>query len=104
MKTKTNIGVAKKKKPNAVHLEFHDRNARVVCIVGTFNDWNAKTTPMLSTGSGKWIKDLLLQPGIYEYQYVVDGRWVNDPRAVKSTPNPYGGRNSVLVVEKNNSV
>jgi len=103
MKTKTNIGVAKKK-PTAVHLEFHDKNARVVCIVGTFNEWNPKTTPMLSNGSGKWIKDLLLHPGIYEYQYVVDGRWVNDPQAVKSTPNPYGGRNSVLVVEKNHSV
>ena len=32
-------------------------------------------------------------------QYVVDGKWINDPRAVKSTPNAFGGRNSVLVVE-----
>ena len=58
---------------------------------------------MLTTGLGQWIKELALSPGIYEYQYVVDGRWVNDPQAVKSTPNPFGGRNSVLVVEQDNT-
>jgi len=103
MKIKTNISASKKKKPIAVRLEFHDDNAQAVCIAGTFNDWNPKTTPMLTTGPGQWVKELALSPGIYEYQYVVDGRWINDPQAVKSTPNPYGGRNSVLVVEQNNT-
>jgi 1,4-alpha-glucan branching enzyme len=102
MKTKTKIGVVKKK-PNAVRLEFHDDNARSVCVAGAFNDWNPKTIPMLTGGPGQWIKDLSLLPGSYEYQYVVDGKWINDPQAVKSTPNPYGGRNSVLVVESNNT-
>ena len=101
MKAKTKTGFAHKKKPIAVHLEFHNNNAQAVCIAGTFNDWNPTTTPMLTTGPGQWIKELALSPGIYEYQYVVDGRWINDPQAVKSTPNPYGGRNSVLVVEQN---
>ncbi len=58
---------------------------------------------MLTTGPGQWIKELALSPGIYEYQYVVDGRWINDPHALKSTPNPLGGRNSVLVVEQHNT-
>jgi hypothetical protein len=58
---------------------------------------------MLTAGLGQWIKGLSLLPGSYEYQYVVDGKWINDPQAVKSTPNPYGGRNSVLVVESNNT-
>ncbi len=84
----------------AVRLEFHDDRAKSVCIVGTFNHWNPKSMPMLATGPGQWVKDLALSPGIYEYQYVVDGRWINDPHAVKSTPNPFGGRNSVLVVEQ----
>jgi 1,4-alpha-glucan branching enzyme len=103
MKTKTKISFAQKKKSNAVRLEFHDDNARSVCVAGTFNDWNPKTTPMLTAGLGQWIKGLSLLPGSYEYQYVVDGKWINDPQAVKSTPNPYGGRNSVLVVESNNT-
>ena len=103
MKTKTKISFAQKKKPIAVRLEFHNDNAQAVCIAGSFNEWNPKTTPMLTTGPGQWVKELALSPGIYEYQYVVDGRWINDPQAVKSKPNPYGGRNSVLVVEQNNT-
>ena len=104
MKVKTNVGASKKNKLNAVRLEFHDKNARTVCIAGTFNGWNPKTTPMLTNGPGQWLKDISLRAGGYEYQYVVDGKWVNDPHAVKSTPNPYGGRNSVLMVEKNSSM
>lgn len=97
---KADINASPKKKPVAVRLEFHDDRARSVCIVGTFNDWNPTTTPMLTTSPGQWIKELALAPGMYEYQYVVDGRWINDPQAVKSAPNPFGGRNSVLVVEQ----
>lgn len=103
MKSKANISASKKKKPISVRLEFHNDNAKTVRIAGTFNDWNPQTTAMLTTGPGQWVKELALPPGIYEYQYVVDGRWINDPQAVKSTPNPYGGRNSVLVVEQNNT-
>ena len=90
-------------KPNVVRFEFHDECARIVCIAGSFNNWNPETTPMLMTGPGHWIKELSLGPGIYEYQFVVDGRWINDPQAVKSTPSPCGRRNSVLVVERNNA-
>lgn len=97
------MNTSTKKKPIAVRLEFHDDQAKTVCVAGTFNDWHPKSTPMLTTGPGQWIKELALPPGIYEYQYVVDGRWINDPQAVKSTPNPLGGRNSVLVVEQNNT-
>src|SRR5206468_6056643 len=87
-----------------VRLEFFCEKARTVCIAGTFNDWNPEETSMRQTGAGRWSKELFLPPGHYEYQYVVDGKWINDPRAVKSTANAYGGRNSVLVIEKNNSV
>lgn len=100
---KAELNTSRKKKTIAVRLEFHDDQAKTVCIAGTFNDWHPKTTPMLTTGPGQWIKELALSPGIYEYQYVVDGRWINDPQAVKSRPNPFGGRNSVLVVEQNNT-
>lgn len=96
---KTEVLTLKKKQPIAVRLEFHDDRAKTVYVAGTFNDWHPKTTPMSTTSPGQWSKELALSPGIYEYQYVVDGRWINDPQAVKSTPNPFGGRNSLLVVE-----
>lgn len=97
---KADLNTSRTKRTIAVRLEFHDDQAETVYIAGTFNDWHPKTTPMLTTGPGQWIKELALSPGIYEYQYVVDGRWINDPQAEKSTPNPFGGRNSVLVVDR----
>jgi 1,4-alpha-glucan branching enzyme len=99
MKSKRRGSKAGGKRMNTVCFEFDCGNARAVGIAGTFNDWNPEATPMLATGAGRWTREVALRPGRYEYQYVVDGIWMNDPRALKSTPNPRGGRSSVIVVE-----
>ena len=62
------------------------------------NDWNAETKPMHSLRGGHWLKETVLPPGTYEYSLVVDGEWMPDPRAWKTMPNPFGGRNSLLKV------
>jgi hypothetical protein len=82
-----------------VHLEFAHPTAMLVCIAGTFNDWSPEATPMVPLGNGRWIKDLALPPGLYEYRVVVDGEWMDDPLARETIPNPFGGLNSVLNVE-----
>lgn len=81
-----------------IHLEFNHPTAKAVLIAGTFNGWRPDTTPMVAVGGGRWIKELVLAPGTYEYRLVVDGQWTNDPSARRTTPNPYGGQNSVLTV------
>jgi hypothetical protein len=53
---------------------------------------------MLAMGEGRWVKELVLPPGRYEYLLVVDGRWEPDPRAAERVANPFGGQNDVLVV------
>ena len=53
---------------------------------------------MIAASPGKWVKQLSLTPGRYEYRFVVDGDWVSDPNA-EQTPNPHGGCNSVLIVQ-----
>lgn len=84
-------------KPPRVRLEFIDPVAESVCIAGTFNDWRPEVTPMIQIGAGRWVKDLVLSPGVYEYRLVVDGcNWSPDPRASETAPNPFGGLNSVL--------
>ncbi len=83
-----------------VRLEFTDPNASEVCVAGTFNDWKPQVTPMLPMGNGEWLKVLVLPPGAYEYLFVVDQQWQPDPRAPKTVPNPFGGVNSVLEVER----
>jgi RNA polymerase-binding transcription factor DksA len=41
---------------------------------------------------------LSLPPGRYEYQFVVDGRWIHDRAARELADNPFGGINSVIEV------
>ncbi len=80
-----------------IHFEFASPTAESVAIAGTFNDWRPGATPMIALGQGRWIKDLTLPPGTYEYCLVVDGcNWSPDPHAPETAPNPFGGLNSVL--------
>jgi len=86
------------RKTPRVHLEFIDPMAESVCLAGTFNDWRPEVTPMIHLGTGRWVKDLALPPGIYEYRLVVDGEWKPDSQASERITNPFGGFNSVLKV------
>ena len=81
-----------------VCLELTRPTAQEVCIAGSFNDWHPNVTPMIRLNDGKWVKELTLSPGRYEYRFVVDGEWVDDPAARELIPNPFGTPNAVLVV------
>jgi 1,4-alpha-glucan branching enzyme len=85
-------------KPEPVHFELTIPTARKVCIAGSFNDWRPDATEMIPLGDGKWAKDLTLSPGTYEYRLVVDGQWMADPNASRTTRNPFGDLNSVVTV------
>ncbi len=80
-----------------MHIEFHDGQAQMVCIAGSFNDWHPSAMPMLHMSHDRWVKELVLPPGRYEYRLVVDGQWICDPAAEK-VHNSFGGCNSVLTV------
>ncbi len=47
----------------------------------------------------KWWTEVLLAPGRYEYRFVVDGQWQDDPMAVDFAANSFGGLNCVVVVK-----
>jgi 1,4-alpha-glucan branching enzyme len=82
----------------AVHFEYRDPTATMVCLAGTFNDWHPTASEMVRMEDGRWLKELTLPPGRYEYRLVVDGVWMPDPACPISAPNSYGGENSVLTV------
>ena len=84
--------------PQLVHFEYEDAAARKVCIAGSFNDWRSEASEMIPMGSGKWVKDLELTPGTYEYRFIIDGNWVTDPRCAHTVPNAFGETNSLLIV------
>jgi 1,4-alpha-glucan branching enzyme len=100
MKTKLakNISYTARASKQVVHFECEDAGARKVCIAGSFNDWHPEVSEMINMGSGKWVKNLELAPGTYEYRLIVDGKWITDPRCGHTVPNAFGETNSLLVV------
>src|SRR5476649_1641695 len=81
-----------------VVLTFCAPVAKRVQVAGTFNGWRPEANPLAPTEAGEWTARLLLKAGQYEYRFVVDGAWADDPDAAQSTANPFGGRNHVLKV------
>ena len=79
-------------------FEFQYTGSGAVCLAGSFNDWHPDATPMVALGDGRWVKEISLPPGRYEYRFVVNGEWADDPNAKESAPNPHGGANAVLTV------
>ncbi|MFO0972059.1 MAG: AAA family ATPase [Phycisphaerae bacterium] len=73
--------------------------ARSVRLAGDFNGWNSEVTPLRRLDEeGTFEVRLPLAPGRYQYRYVVDGRWINDPFNALVEQNPFGELNNVAVV------
>jgi 1,4-alpha-glucan branching enzyme len=81
-----------------LRVEFTHSTAKAVAIAGSFNDWRPESSPMIALGHGRWLKELVLPPGRYEYLIVADGKWLPDPSAKATVPNPFGGVNSLVIV------
>ena len=87
-------------KPGRVSFELVKPEAKNVFVAGSFNDWKPEMAPLAPMGNGRWVGDLTVKPGRYEYLFVVDGQWMPDPNAKESVQNPFGGRNSILGVSE----
>jgi 1,4-alpha-glucan branching enzyme len=73
--------------------------ARSVAVAGSFNEWHQTSHPMVFDGKDTWHFELELPSGNYEYRFIVDGDWCDDPEATLRVANPFGGENAVRVVE-----
>jgi hypothetical protein len=83
-----------------VQFGFVAPHASSVALVGDFNDWDPKATPLhaASTG-GVWSVEVPIQPGRHLYAFVVNGTvWRPDPAAPKATGEDFGEPNSALTV------
>jgi 5'-AMP-activated protein kinase regulatory beta subunit len=67
--------------------------------MGDFNQWDPKVHPMKKNKSGVWEKMTLLFPGTYEYRFMVDGKWENDPENHQKRTNRFGTINNLIVVQ-----
>ena len=77
-----------------------DVDADSVALCGDFNDWSAEASALERCDDGSWQVSIPLEPGrSYRYRYLLDGeRWQNG-QGDRYEPNPYGGVDSVIVVE-----
>jgi chromosome partitioning protein len=85
-----------------VVVRYRDLRASDVRIAGDFNGWVPdKGVRSLIESEGHtrvWTKILQLPPGRYQYRYIVDGEWREDPDNPETAGGAVGGRNSVLTV------
>ena len=81
-----------------VQFEFLAPDAKKVHLVGDFNKWNISETPMKEDKNGIWKTTLPLEAGRYEYRFLVDGNWKNDPSCSCCVPNEFGSQNCVRIV------
>ena len=86
-----------KTKKRRVNFSFEAPDANKVVLGGDFNNWNIRAQPMKNEG-GVWKKTVTLEPGRYEYKFLVDGQWRNDPNNTQVCANRFGTHNNVLVI------
>jgi hypothetical protein len=80
-----------------VQFRLEAEGASHVALVGSFNGWQP-VHEMRQTMPGAWSILIPLQPGVYDYAFVVDGlEWVGDPHAFQ-VDDGFGGANSRIAL------
>jgi hypothetical protein len=75
---------------------------RKIYLAGNFNNWNPEDANYLmkdDDGDGVWSITVKLGPGTYQYKYVIESKWTQDPYGPEEAPDGYGGRNSKFEVK-----
>jgi 1,4-alpha-glucan branching enzyme len=81
-----------------VRFGFFKPEARQVHVVGSFNGWNPRATPMQRDALGDWSVEVELPTGEHRYRFFVDGEWRDDPTAQQTAQNPFGGYDAIMAV------
>ncbi len=81
-----------------MHFGYFGPDASEVFVVGSFNEWNPRATPMERDALGDWTVEIQLPRGEHRYRFLVDGDWRDDPNATQTVVNPFGGFDSIVVV------
>lgn len=83
-----------------VEFVFPGNPGKTVLVAGSFNDWTPEGSVMTYDASAEaYFYAVDLQPGYYEYKFVVDGRWILDEENPSFSANDFGTLNSVITIE-----
>lgn len=75
------------------------KDAKKVVLSGTFNRWDEHLFEMNKTADG-WELTLQLKPDEYQYRFIVDGNWMEDPDNIDKVENEFGEYNSFIDVKE----
>lgn len=94
------VRIAQQSDRRVVHFAIVAPTANTVTLVGDFNAWDAKTTPMAKGAiDGLWIVTVPLVTGSYQYAFVIDDTtWLADPAAPLALEDEFGTPSSVLTI------
>lgn len=84
-----------------VKFIWPDARAHRVYLVGDFNHWDEQSLPMRRSNSLRFEIELVIPPGRYQFKYLIDGIWWNDPDADEYVDNFWGSEDSVICVDVN---
>ena len=100
MTEKASAGATPKMTSEGVMFSFEaPPGTNAVYLAGEFNGWRPDLDLMSDDdGDGVWTMTYDLAPGTYQYKFVADGSWFQDPNNPKAAPDGFGGNNSVIVV------
>jgi 1,4-alpha-glucan branching enzyme len=81
-----------------VVFTYEAPHAKSVSVAGCFTGWTDQPVTLKQLKSGVWKATVSLETGRYEYRYLVDGQWCDDPAATQRAPNPHGTENCIREV------
>jgi 1,4-alpha-glucan branching enzyme len=92
--------VIKAKPVVKVTFSIEAKSANDVSVVGDFNNWNATDGALAKLKNGTFKGAFEVgKDASYEFKYVIDGKYANEPEADSYKWNDYAGaENSVLAV------
>ncbi|MEQ9092207.1 MAG: alpha-amylase family glycosyl hydrolase [Balneola sp.] len=87
----------KKTSKQEVTFSLEDKGYDLVQIKGEMNAWNPNASDFKKE-NGTWTFSMLVNEGLYQYLFVVDGEEMIDPSNSETVSNGMGGFNNLLTV------
>ena len=97
-KKKTTKAVSTVKK--SVEFKINAMPGSQVYLAGSFTQWSVDQKILKDRNNrGEYRAKVMLEPGVYEYKFIVNDAWMLDPDNPNFNSNGLGTLNSVVVVD-----
>ncbi|KAL0230773.1 hypothetical protein PCE1_004328 [Barthelona sp. PCE] len=81
-----------------VSFKYIDRDASTVFLAGTFTEWDLHPIRLRKDRDGNWSRKLELEPGEYNFKFIVDTEWTVNP-SLPTCPDAFGDITNYIVVK-----